>query len=145
MCKDAENLKQNFTEEQKKEYNECFKLRDDPRVTSVGKFLRNTRLDELPQLINVLKNDLSIVGPRPIVKPELDKYGKDKAKLLSVKPGITGYWQAFSNTSITYAQRINMELYYVENKSIKLDIKIIFKTIDLIFSLVIKEILHKKS
>ena len=84
----------NFNEEQMKEFKESYKLKDDPRITKIGKVLRNTSLDELPQILNILKGDLSIIGPRPVIEEELEKYGENKEKFLSVVPGLTGYWQA---------------------------------------------------
>ena len=89
MVDNAEDMIAAFTPEQKKEWEENFKLKDDPRITKIGKFLRKTSLDELPQLINILKGDMSFVGPRPIVEDELSWYGDNKEKLLSVKPGLT--------------------------------------------------------
>jgi len=129
MIENAENMIKKFTPEQVKEFKESFKLENDPRITKIGKFLRKTSLDELPQLLNILKGELSIIGPRPVVEDELEKYGNNKEEFLSVTPGLTGYWAANGRSSTTYEQRINMELYYVSNISLKLDIKIFFKTI----------------
>ena len=112
-----------------KEWNENFKLHNDPRVTKIGKFLRKTSLDELPQLINIMNGDMSIVGPRPIIDGEIDKYGKMKSKFLSVTPGLTGWWACNGRSQTNYANRIRLEMYYVNHQSIGLDIKIIFKTI----------------
>ncbi len=129
MIDNAEDAMKNFTEEQKKEFKENFKLENDPRVTRVGKILRKTSLDELPQIINILKGEMSIIGPRPIVKNELEKYGKDMDKFLSVAPGLTGYWAANGRSDVSYEERMALELYYVDNRSLKLDLKIFFKTI----------------
>lgn len=129
MVENAEEIMKTFTPEQMKEFKENYKLANDPRITKVGDFLRKSSLDELPQLLNILKGDLSIIGPRPIVKDELEKYGKNKSKFLSVTPGLTGYWAANGRSCINYNQRIEMELYYVENISFKLDLKVFFKTI----------------
>ncbi len=129
MVENAEDLIKKFTPEQMEEYRANFKLENDPRVTKIGKFLRKTSLDELPQLLNIIKGDLSIIGPRPIVTDELQKYGVNKEKFLSVTPGLTGYWAANGRSTTTYEQRMEMELYYVENISLKLDLKIFFKTI----------------
>lgn len=118
-----------LNDEQKKEWDENFKLENDPRITKVGKFLRKTSLDELPQILNILKGEMSIIGPRPIVQIELEKYKNDKDKLLSVLPGLTGYWAANGRSCTTYEERIKMELYYVHNCSLLLDIKIFFQTI----------------
>ena len=128
MVPNAEELIKSFTPEQMKEFKENFKLENDPRITKVGKILRKTSLDELPQLINILKGDLSIVGPRPVIRDEVEKYGNNKDKFLSVTPGLTGYWAANGRSTTTYPQRMTMELYYVDNISWKLDMKIIFKT-----------------
>lgn len=128
MYRDAEEMIKNFNEEQMKEYKENYKLKEDPRITKIGNILRKTSLDELPQILNIIKGDLSIVGPRPVVESELEKYGKNKDKFLSVTPGLTGYWQANGRSTTTYEQRMNMELYYVENRSLWMDIKIFFKT-----------------
>lgn len=129
MVENAEDLIKKFTPEQKEEFERCFKLENDPRVTKIGNFLRKTSLDELPQILNILKGELSIIGPRPIIQAELDKYGDNKEKFLSVKPGLTGYWAANGRSDTTYEERMEMELYYVDNMSFILDIKIFFKTI----------------
>lgn len=129
MIDNAEEAMKYFTEEQKKEFKENFKLENDPRVTRVGKFLRKTSLDELPQIINILKGEMSIIGPRPIVKNELEKYGENKEKFLSVAPGLTGYWAANGRSDVSYEERMALELYYVDNRSLLLDLKIFLKTI----------------
>ena len=129
MVPNAENLIKTFTPEQMKEYKENYKLSNDPRITKVGKILRKTSLDELPQLINIIKGELSIIGPRPVIGEELNKYENNKNKFLSVTPGLTGYWAANGRSNITYEQRMMMELYYVDHISWKLDLKIFFKTI----------------
>lgn len=129
MVPNAEDLIEKFDEEQIKEFKENYKLKEDPRVTKVGKFLRKTSLDELPQILNILKGDLSIIGPRPVIEEELEKWGDNKSKLLSVTPGLTGYWAANGRSDITYDERISMELFYIDNCSLLLDIKIFFKTI----------------
>lgn len=128
MVINAEQLIEKLPPDQKKEYMENFKLENDPRITSIGKFIRKTSIDELPQLFNILKGDISCVGPRPVVKKEIEKYGDQKDKLLSIKPGLTGYWQSHRKVSTTYEERIQMELFYVDNYSMWLDIKVILKT-----------------
>jgi lipopolysaccharide/colanic/teichoic acid biosynthesis glycosyltransferase len=128
MCQNAEEMIKKFTPEQMKEFKTYYKLEKDPRITKVGDFLRKSSLDELPQMLNIFRGDLSIVGPRPIVPKELEKYGEDKEKFLSTKPGLTGYWQANGRSNTTYEERIKMELYYIDNQSLWLDIKIFFKT-----------------
>ena len=129
MVPNAEELIKQFTPEQMKEFKENFKLENDPRITKIGKFLRKTSLDELPQLINIIKGELSIIGPRPVIGDELEKYRNNKEKFLSVTPGLTGYWAANGRSNTTYEQRMMMELYYVDNISWNLDVKIFFKTI----------------
>lgn len=115
--------------EAKKEWDANQKLQNDPRVTKVGKFLRKTSLDEFPQFINVLKGDMSLVGPRPIVDREVELFGNKMRTVHSIRPGITGYWAANGRSDTTYEERVQMEVYYVENFSLVLDIKIILKTI----------------
>jgi exopolysaccharide production protein ExoY len=118
----------------KKEWDTYFKLKNDPRVTPVGKFLRKTSLDELPQFINVLKGDLSVVGPRPVVVEEIVKYfGKKAPKILSVRPGITGVWQVSGRNNISMEERVLIEESYVESRSFWKDILLILKTIPAVF------------
>jgi lipopolysaccharide/colanic/teichoic acid biosynthesis glycosyltransferase len=128
MYENADEMIPHFTPEQQAEWEANFKLENDPRITRIGRFLRRSSLDELPQLINILKGELSIVGPRPVVQRELDRYGENQTKFLSVTPGLTGYWQAYARSNCTYEQRMEMELYYVENASFWWDIKIFFAT-----------------
>lgn len=138
MCVNAdEKLKEYLEENEKarKEFKKYHKLKCDPRITKVGKVLRATSLDEFPQLINVLKGDMSLVGPRPVTDEEVEAYGSLKRKFLSVKPGLTGYWQVNGRSNTEYDDRIKMELYYVDNASIMLDFKILLKT----FVVVIKK------
>ncbi|HVE80794.1 MAG TPA: sugar transferase [Candidatus Dormibacteraeota bacterium] len=111
------------------EFDKQQKLKDDPRVSPVGRFLRRTSLDELAQLFNVVKGDLSLVGPRPIVQAELDRYGTQQSKLLSLRPGVTGWWQISGRSDIDYDERVKLDMYYVENWSFWLDIKIILRTV----------------
>lgn len=112
----------------RKEWEENFKLDNDPRITKIGKFLRKTSLDELPQLLNILMGDMSLVGPRPIIDGEIKKYGKDTSKFLSVTPGLTGWWACNGRSCTSYDERKKLELYYVDHRSIRLDFKIILKT-----------------
>ena len=134
MHLNAEQMIELFTPEQKEEWEQNFKLEDDPRITRIGSFLRRTSLDELPQFINILKGELSLVGPRPIVEEELDRYGSEKEKFLSVTPGLTGYWQAYARSSCTYEQRMEMELYYVDHANFWWDIKIMLATVGAVLS-----------
>ena len=129
MVNNAEEMIASFSPEQKKEWEENYKLKDDPRITKIGKFLRRTSLDELPQLINILKGDMSIVGPRPVVDEELNWYGDKKDKLLSVEPGLTGWWAVNGRSNVPYPERCDLELYYVDHISFALDVKIILKTL----------------
>ncbi|WP_235856600.1 sugar transferase [Niallia taxi] len=99
---------------------------EDPRITSIGRFLRKTSLDELPQLINILIGNMSLVGPRPVISEELNEYGDKKDLFLSVKPGVTGFWQVSGRSNIGYPERVNLELHYVYNKSLFFDLKIVF-------------------
>lgn len=128
MVMNAEDMVDSFTVDQKAEWEKNFKLQNDPRITRIGNFLRKSSLDELPQLLNVLRGELSIVGPRPIVTEELERYGEDRDKFLSVAPGLTGYWQAYARSTCSYEERMKMELYYAENANFWWDIKIIFAT-----------------
>lgn len=128
MYSNSQEIFDNFTEEQKQEFYENFKLDNDPRITRVGNFLRKTSLDELPQLFNILKGDMTIVGPRPIVEEEIKKYGNKVEKVFSVLPGLTGYWQANGRSDTTYEERVKMDMHYVQNRSLLLDFKIILKT-----------------
>ena len=129
MLKNADQMIDSFTPEEKAEWEANYKLENDPRITKIGKFLRKSSLDELPQLINILRGELSIVGPRPVVEEELERYGDQRAKFLSVTPGLTGYWQAYARSTCTYEERVEMELYYVDNANFWWDIKIMFATV----------------
>ena len=116
-------------EESKEEWERDFKLKDDPRITKIGKFLRKTSLDELPQLLNVLKGEMSLVGPRPIIEQEVAKYGEYFEYFIAVKPGITGLWQVSGRNDIEYDERVQLDVWYVRNWSIELDLQILFKTV----------------
>lgn len=129
MKHNAVDMIADFTPEQLQEWRENYKLKNDPRVTYFGKFLRKFSLDELPQLIDVLLGRISLVGPRPVTDEELEKYGENKDKFLSVKPGVTGYWQACARSNCSYECRMAMELFYVEHACLSLDIKILFWTL----------------
>lgn len=132
MVEDSDDTKKYFNRKQIIEFNKTYKLKNDPRITKLGKFLRKLSIDELPQFVNILKGDMSIIGPRPVVGEELKKYKNQINKLLSVRPGLTGYWACNSNDCKNYNHRIKLELYYVDNMSFILDLKIIFKTIFII-------------
>lgn len=111
-----------------KEWKENHKFEKDPRITKIGNILRKTSLDEIPQIINIFVGDMSVIGPRPMLQEEVDDYGKNKAKLLSMRPGLTGWWACNGRSCTSNKQRKKLELYYIDNCSIWLDIKIIFKT-----------------
>ena len=129
MYSNASEIFESFTPEQKEEYYKNFKLDNDPRVTKLGGFLRKTSLDELPQLFNILKGDMTIIGPRPIVEKEVEKYGDKAEKLFSVVPGLGGYWQANGRSDTTYEERVEMDMYYIDHMCFTLDAKILFQTI----------------
>lgn len=105
----------------------------DPRITKFGRFLRRSSLDELPQFWNILKGDMSLIGPRPVVEEELKQYGDRVDKFLSVTPGAMGYWQASGRSEVHYPERCDLELYYVDHASLWFDIKIMFRNIISIF------------
>ena len=131
MVPDADEVLKKLLNHKKyrREWQKNHKLEDDPRITKVGKFLRKSSIDELPQFINVLKNDMSLIGPRPLVKGELEKY-HGKAKIYqSIKPGITGWWACNGRSDTTYKRRLELEYYYVKNCSILMDIAVVFLTI----------------
>jgi undecaprenyl-phosphate galactose phosphotransferase len=112
------------------EWELCHKLKSDPRITPFGNFLRKTSLDELPQFWNVLKGDLSVVGPRPVVKAELEKHLTGQAeKILAIRPGLTGPWQVSGRSDTSYQKRVELDLHYVNNQSFWWDLVLVFKTI----------------
>ncbi len=118
----------------REEFENGYKLKNDPRVTPIGKILRKTSLDELPQLINIFKGEMSFVGPRPIVEEEKVKYGEYLPLLLKEKPGLTGLWQVSGRNNLSYEERVALDMEYIRKKSLRLDIKIILKTILVLFS-----------
>ena len=131
MKRDADKLDETLTDEQRKQYEKEFKIDDDPRITKIGRFLRTTSLDELPQIWDIFIGKLSFVGPRPLMRDELEsKYGAAAEKFTSVKPGLMGWWTAHGRSNCTYesGKRQTLELYYVDHCSIWLDIRTIFIT-----------------
>lgn len=116
-----------------REYEINKKLKNDPRVTKVGKFIRRTSIDELPQLINVLKGDMSLIGNRPYLPREIEDMGPYYYQIIKSKPGITGFWQTSGRSETTFATRCKMEAKYSFNRSLKLDTKIFFKTFSILF------------
>ena len=136
MHPEAEDILENLIKQNsllKKEFEETHKLKNDPRITYIGRFLRKTSLDEIPQFINVLKMEMSIVGPRPIVKEEIKKYGISISKVLSIKPGITGLWQVSGRNNLSYKRRVMLDCLYVKNINFLLDLRIILRTFGVIF------------
>ncbi|XID91111.1 sugar transferase [Paenibacillaceae bacterium WGS1546] len=131
MVTDAEIRLKEDPELYRKYLDNNYKLEpeQDPRITKLGRFLRRTSLDELPQLFNVLKGEMSLVGPRPVVEEELQEYDQLLFDFLSVKPGVTGYWQVSGRSNAGYPERVDIELYYVYNQSLTLDFKIMFRTV----------------
>lgn len=118
----------------KKEWDKYQKLENDPRITKVGKLLRKTSLDELPQFINVFKGDMSLIGPRPLIEGELDAHNGNHEIYESVRPGISGWWAANGRSATDYDKRLELEYYYCKNCSLWLDIKCIFRTIKAVLS-----------
>jgi lipopolysaccharide/colanic/teichoic acid biosynthesis glycosyltransferase len=116
----------------RQEFEDNFKLKQDPRITWIGRFLRMTSLDEFPQFWNVLKGDMSVVGPRPLVEEELPRYGRHINKILTIRPGITGLWQVSGRNDIPYPRRVQIDLYYANDKNLWMDMWIIFKTIGVV-------------
>ena len=123
--------------EELKEMNEMdgpvFKIKEDPRITKVGKFIRKTSIDELPQLLNVLKGDMSLVGPRPAIPHEVAEYNEYQIQRLLVKPGITCIWQVSGRNTIGFDEWVEMDLEYIKTRSFLLDLKLIFKTVGVLF------------
>lgn len=118
----------------RQEFEDNFKLKQDPRITRVGRFLRLTSLDEFPQFWNVLRGDMSVVGPRPLVAEELPRYGCHIDRILTIRPGITGLWQVSGRNDIPYSRRIQIDLYYVKFHNIWLDLWVIVKTIGVVIA-----------
>ena len=136
MHPEAEDILENLitnNEKLRKEFEETHKLKNDPRITNIGKFLRKTSLDEIPQFLNVIKMEMSIIGPRPIVKNEIQKYGESYNKVISLKPGITGLWQVSGRNNLSYKRRVILDCLYVDNISPLLDLRIIIRTFGVIF------------
>jgi len=129
MVTNAEEILRNLPSDMKREFEENFKFENDPRITKLGAFLRKSSLDELPQLLNILIGNMSVVGPRPIVENEIEKYGIYGDKLLTVKPGLTGNWQASGRSDTTYDERVQLDMQYIDKRNFWIDIKIIFKTV----------------
>ena len=132
MYKDADELLPNLLEKyplMRKEFEKDFKLRKDPRITKLGRFLRRSSLDELPQFFNVLKGEMSVVGPRPIVSNEINKYSLFMEEVVSVRPGLTGLWQVSGRNNLSYKKRVELDLAYARNRNFILDLEIIILTL----------------
>lgn len=112
----------------REEFERDFKLRDDPRITPIGRFLRRSSLDELPQFLNVLRGEMSVVGPRPIVAKEIERYGEYMDEVLAVRPGLTGLWQVSGRNNLSYPKRVRLDLAYARGRSVLLDLAIILRT-----------------
>ena len=115
------------------EYQRTFKLENDPRLLSFGKFLRSTSLDELPQLFNVLKGEMSLVGPRPIVLKEIEKYGEDETVYMAMKPGCAGLWQCSGRSDLSYPERVALDVEYFRTAKMRMDVMVLLKTVKSIF------------
>lgn len=132
MVTNAEEIRQQLLEQS--DVDGMFKMKEDPRVTKIGKFIRRHSLDELPQFWNVLKGDMSLVGPRPALREEVENYPKQAMLRLNVKPGITGLWQINGRSNVDFDTMIDLDLKYIANQSLWKNIVILFKTVLLIFS-----------
>jgi exopolysaccharide biosynthesis polyprenyl glycosylphosphotransferase len=128
MHADGDEILEQYPELQK-ELQENHKLKDDPRITRVGEWLRKTSLDELPQLLNVIKGEMSLVGPRMITEAEIDKYNQWDINLLTVRPGLTGLWQVSGRSDVSYEQRVRYDMHYIRNWSIWLDLQLLLQTL----------------
>jgi len=132
MYKNADELLPNLLEKyplMRKEFEKDFKLRQDPRITKLGRFLRRSSLDELPQFFNVLRGEMSVVGPRPIVSNEINKYSLFMEEVISVRPGLTGLWQVSGRNNLSYKKRVELDLFYARNRNFILDVEIIILTL----------------
>ena len=132
MVVNAEELKENL-EDQNEMSGPMFKIKDDPRITKVGKFIRKTSIDELPQLWNILKGDMSLVGPRPSLPKEVEQFDNWMFKRLSVRPGLTCYWQVSGRNNIDFEDWMKLDCRYVDERNLWIDIKLIFKTVFVLF------------
>jgi lipopolysaccharide/colanic/teichoic acid biosynthesis glycosyltransferase len=136
MIENAEKVLPEILKDQRaeKEWKNCIKLKNDPRVTTFGAFLRKFSLDEIPQIFNVIKGNMSFVGPRPILEEEIPKYGRDFESYQNVRPGITGMWQISGRNDCDYSHRIRLLHSYIQEKNFLLDLKIILKTLPTVLS-----------
>ncbi|QJA09405.1 sugar transferase [Romboutsia sp. CE17] len=132
MVHNAEELLEQL-QEQNEQTGPVFKIKNDPRITKIGRFIRKTSIDELPQLINILKGDMSIVGPRPPIPREVDQYTDYQMQRLLVKPGLTCYWQVGGRNEIGFDEWVELDIKYIEERNLWIDIKLIFKTVFVLF------------
>jgi lipopolysaccharide/colanic/teichoic acid biosynthesis glycosyltransferase len=135
MCKDADaalKIHLMISSEARAEWARDHKLRNDPRITRLGGIVRKLSLDEFPQLINILRGEMSLVGPRPIVSSEVTRYGRYFEEYCQVRPGLTGLWQVSGRNDVTYRRRVSIDCYYVRNKSLLLDLTILFRTVPVV-------------
>ena len=135
MSPEADDILENLllnNEELKHEFEKTQKIKNDPRITPIGKFLRKSSLDELPQFINVIRGEMSIIGPRPIVESEKIRYGDNLKKVLSIRPGITGLWQVSGRNNLSYKRRVFLDLIYVKDHNFSMDFNILIRTIGVI-------------
>lgn len=116
------------------EFRNDFKLREDPRITPLGKFLRRSSLDELPQFLNVLRGEMSVVGPRPIVRKELPRYGRQMDEVLAVRPGLTGLWQVSGRNNLSYSERVRLDVTYARHRTFWLDFQIVLRTVAVVLN-----------
>jgi lipopolysaccharide/colanic/teichoic acid biosynthesis glycosyltransferase len=131
MVPDAEKVLQELLrrdEELRHEYSSTYKIKNDPRITKFGRWLRRTSLDELPQVLNVIRGEMSWVGPRDILDSELTMYGEHADKFVTVKPGITGLWQVSGRSRLPYSERVRLDIFYIDNLSLRLDLSILLRT-----------------
>lgn len=136
MRRDADRILSRLLSESpdlQEEFRNDFKLKNDPRITRLGKFLRRSSLDELPQFVNVLRGEMSVVGPRPIVRQELPRYGNRMEEVLAVRPGLTGLWQVSGRNNLSYEERVSLDLHYASQRTLLLDLSIIVRTLRVIF------------
>ena len=135
MRRDADKVLSNILASSldlQEEFRNDFKLKNDPRITRLGKFLRRSSLDELPQFVNVLLGEMSVVGPRPIVRKEISRYGASMEAVLAVRPGLTGLWQVSGRNNLSYKQRVALDLRYARRRNFRMDLGIILRTVGVI-------------
>jgi lipopolysaccharide/colanic/teichoic acid biosynthesis glycosyltransferase len=134
MVVDAEDRKETLAEKHRDPENVTFKMKDDPRVTWIGRFLRKTSIDEMPQLWNVLRGEMSLVGPRPPLPGEVSKYGLLERKRLEVKPGLTCLWQIKGRSDLSFSHQVVLDIAYIRNRSLQLDFEILMRTIPVVLT-----------